>query len=153
MAGPTKIEEFLAEFAAIDDRDLRFEYLIELADRFRPVDPRVAVRPFAAEHRVPGCESEAYLWAEQTSERSLKFHFAVENPQGVSAKALAVILDENLSGRPLAEIRAVDPELVYVIFGRNLTMGKGQGLMGMIHMIRALAERQIAAGVKTSGTG
>ena len=122
------------------DQELRFESLIELAGRFKPVDDRIAVRPFSAEHRVPGCESEAYAWAERTP-AGLKFHFAVENPQGVSAKALAVVLDENLSGQPISEIKLVQPDLVYILFGRGLTMGKGQGLMGMVQMVKALAER------------
>lgn len=122
------------------DQELRFESLIELAERFKPVDDRIATRPFSVEHRVPGCESEAYAWAENTP-GGLKFHFAVENPQGVSAKALAVVLDENLSGQPLAEIRAVNADLVYTLFGRGLSMGKGQGLMGMVQMVKALADR------------
>ena len=146
MTQDSKLQQFLAEFRSIDDQEMRFEYLIELADRFSSVGSHIAARPFSAEHRVPGCESEAYIWAEpidieHSDPRSLKFHIAVENPQGVSAKALAVILDENLSGRPLAEILAADPALVYTIFGQGLTMGKGQGLMGMIQMIRALAVR------------
>ena len=122
------------------DQELRFESLIELAGRFKPVEERIATRPFSVEHRVPGCESEAYAWAERTP-AGLKFFFAVENPQGVSAKALAVLLDENLSYQPLAEIRSVQPDLVYTLFGRGLTMGKGQGLMGMVQMVKALAER------------
>lgn len=140
---PTSLEQFLDDFAALEE-DLRFESLIELADRFRPVEPRIAVRPFSAEHRVPGCESEAYVWAEKTA-AGLKFHFAVENPQGVSAKALAVILDEHLSAKPLPEILAVKPELVYTLFGRGLSMGKGQGLMQMVQMVKALGERAASA--------
>lgn len=145
----TKLEQFLSEFSALEEQDIRFEYLIELAGRFRPVEPRIASRPFAAEHRVPGCESEAYVWAENcdlepgAAVNRLKFYFAVENPQGVSAKALAVILDENLSGQPLDEVRAADPNLVYTLFGRGLTMGKGQGLMGMVQMVKSLAEKSV----------
>lgn len=143
MTADSRLNNFLAEYRSLEEQDLRFEYLIELAGRFRPAGSPIANRPFGAEHKVPGCESEVYIWAEllpsPNGERRFKFHFAVENPQGVSAKALAVILDENLSGCTAAEIQSADPAMVYDLFGRGLTMGKGQGLMGMIQMVRALA--------------
>ena len=47
----------------LPDRSDRIQYLISLADRFRDVPPSVATRPFGEEHRVPQCESEAYVWA------------------------------------------------------------------------------------------
>ena len=46
----------------------------------------------------PQCESDAYVWALKKPDDTLKLYFAVENPSGVSAKALAAILDKTLSG-------------------------------------------------------
>ena len=73
----------------------------------------------------------------------LKFHFAVDNPQGMSAMAMARILDDSLSGVPLTEVVEVPDELVYTIFGRELSMGKSAGLMGMVQMVRAEAKRRM----------
>ena len=78
-----------------------------------------------------------------SADGTLKLHFAVENPSGVSAKALAAILDKALSGLPAADIATVDPEIVEKLFRQNISMGKGMGLMSMVLMVQALARRQL----------
>jgi cysteine desulfuration protein SufE len=79
--------------------------------------------------------------AKPLGDGTLKFEFAVDNPQGMSAMALARILDDSLSGVPLEQVRQVPDDLVYTIFGRELSMGKSAGLMGMVQMVRAEANR------------
>jgi cysteine desulfuration protein SufE len=59
--------------------------------------------------------------------------------------ALAVILSESLSGVPLDEVMAVSADIVYRIFGRELSMGKSLGLMGVVNMVRAAARGRLAA--------
>jgi len=115
--------------------------LIGIAERFRPVPPTVATRPFREAHRVPDCESEAFVFAEERPDRTLNFHFAVENPQGISAMATAVILDETCSGAPPNEVAAVPSDVVYAVFGNELSMGKSMGLMSMVAMVRATARK------------
>lgn len=138
---PPKLTETLDLLDMVPDRAERIQLLIDIADRFEEVPPRIARRPFSAEHQVPACESEAYIWAEERRDGTLDFHFAVENPQGISAKSLAVILDEGLSGAPLEQVAAVPQDLVYRVFGRELSMGKSMGLMGMVSMITGQARR------------
>ncbi len=87
--------------------------------------------------------SEAYLWAEKTDGDRLKFHFAVENPQGISAKAMAVILDEGLSGAALEGAAEISSDVAYDVFGRELSMGKSMGLMGMVAMVQSSAKKLI----------
>ena len=103
--------------------------------------PEIAQRPFDTSHQVPQCESDAYAWAVKQPDGTLTLHFAVENPSGVSAKALAAILEKTLSGLTPADIEAVSPEIVEQIFRQNISMGKGMGLMGMVNAVRALAAR------------
>jgi cysteine desulfuration protein SufE len=141
---PAKLTETLEFLELVPDRAERIQLLIDLAGRFEEVPPRIARRPFAAEHQVPSCESQAYVWSEPRADGTLDFHFAVENPQGVSAKALAVILQEGLSGAPLAEVATVSGELVYRVFGRELSMGKSMGLMGMVSMVANTAKQRLA---------
>jgi len=74
---------------------------------------------------------------------AVKLYFAVESPAGVSAKALATILDRTLSGLTPAEIATVPPDIVEQIFRQNISMGKGLGLMSMVQMIRTLAARPV----------
>ena len=144
-AMPEKLQETLETLDLVPDRAERIQLLIDIADRFEEVPPRIARRPFAPENLVPACESQAYVWAADRPDGSLDFHFAVENPQGISAKSLAVILDEGLSGAPLAQVAAVPQDLVYRVFGRELSMGKSMGLMGMVSMVAALARQRLAA--------
>jgi cysteine desulfuration protein SufE len=145
-AVPEKLQDILEMLDLTTDRAERIQLLIDLAGRFEEVPSRIARRPFAAEHLVPACESQAYVWAEPRPDGRLDFHFAVENPQGISAKSLAVILDEGLSGAALEQVAAVPQDVVYRVFGRELSMGKSMGLMGMVAMVNALARQRLAAG-------
>jgi cysteine desulfuration protein SufE len=141
MAYPERLQDLLDAFAIFDDQSERAQMLIGYSDAFREVPPEVARRPFSASHLVPQCESEAYAWAVPQSDGGLKLHFAVENPSGISARALATILDKTLSGLPPEQIAQIEPELVERIFRQNISMGKGLGLMSMVLAVRALAER------------
>ena len=135
----------LAEDFAFLDRAERAELLIEFADKFREVPSSVATRPFPRENHVERCESDAYIWAEDLPDGTLKFHFAVENPQGLSAKSWAVVLDETLSGAPLEQVAGMPCDLVFDFYGKDLSMGKGQGLMGMADMVTAYAKQRLKA--------
>ncbi|HVT61377.1 MAG TPA: SufE family protein [Thermoanaerobaculia bacterium] len=141
---PQKLTELLELIDMVPDRAERIQTLIDIADRFEEVPPRIARRPFPADHLVPACESQAYVWSEERPDGTLDFHFAVENPQGISAKSLAVILDESLSGAPLEQVAAVPQDVVYRVFGNELSMGKSMGLMGMVSMIAATARQRLA---------
>jgi len=122
------------------------DLLLSYADRFREVPPKIATRPFPKEQRVPACESEAYVWAVPQSNGTLALYFAVENPAGVSAKALAAILEQTLSGLPPEEIERVPPDLIYDLFRQNISMGKGMGLMAMVQAVCALARHAARRG-------
>jgi cysteine desulfuration protein SufE len=150
---PDRLESLVSTLESLERED-RIEMLIEAAGQFTPVPERIARRPFPAEHRVPGCESEAYVWSEAgPAGRTLSFHFAVENPQGISAMALAEILRSSLSAAPLEEVAAVPADVVYRIFGRELSMGKSLGLMGIVNMVRAAALQQMQATTTKQASG
>jgi cysteine desulfuration protein SufE len=145
MAVPEKLTRTLEMLELVPDRSERIQLLIDIAGRFEDVPPRISRRPFPKEHQVPACESEAYVFDEERPDGTLDFHFAVENPQGVSAKAMAVLLDETLSGAPPEQVAEVPQDIVYKVFGRELSMGKSMGLMSMVGMVAALAKRHAEA--------
>jgi len=140
---PPRLAELLDALEAFPDPAERGSVLVDYANRFEEVPPSVATRPFADEHKVPACESEAYVWAVDRPDGTLKLYFAVESPAGVSARALAAILDRTLSGLRPAEIAAVPPEIVERVFRRNISMGKGLGLMSMVRAVQTLARRRL----------
>lgn len=140
---PSGLNEVLETLDLLSDRTERIEFLIDGAQRFREVPESVASRPFPKERLVPGCESQAYVWSIPRDDGTLDFHFAVENPQGISAKAMARILAEACSGAPLREVMAVPDDIVYRVFGNELSMGKNMGLTGMVAMVRGEARRRL----------
>jgi len=141
---PEGLESLLEDFK-FADRTERIDMLIEYADRFEEVPDRIAVRPFPEETHVQKCESDAYVWAEDLPDGTIKYHFAVENPQGLSAKAWAVIMDETLSGQPLDVVADTPCDIVFTVFGKDLSMGKGMGLMGITDMVTAYARQRLKA--------
>jgi len=136
---PEKLEQVIDMFQMFDPAD-RTNLLLSYANQFTEVPREVATRPFPRSHLVPECESEAYVWAHKQADGTLKLYFAVENPSGVSAKALGAILDKTLSGLPASEIARVNAEIVEKIFRQNISMGKGLGLMSMVQAVQTLAK-------------
>ena len=136
---PDKLADLVQELS-LTDQETRAEILIELSDDFRQVSTVIASAPYPEQSRVPGCESEVFIFAVERNDVGYDFHFAIENPQGISAMAMATIIQETLNGVPGEQIRAIPNDVAYQIFGRTLSMGKGQGLMGMIAMVKQLAQ-------------
>ena len=141
VAYPEPLQDLLDTFATFDDMSERAQVLISFSDGFKEVPPEVARRPFPKDHLVPACESEAYVWAMLEADGTMKLYFAVENPSGISARALAAMLTKTLSGLTPKEIATVSPEIVERLFRQNISMGKGMGLMSMVGAVRTLALR------------
>jgi cysteine desulfuration protein SufE len=136
---PASLQNIIKEFREIEDQQLKTDLLIEFGEKFQSVPEHVSTRPFPEKNRVKSCESEAYIFTEKNTDGSLNFYFAVENPQGISAKAMAYILQSTLSGQDLKLVSNISEDIAYDIFGKGLSMGKGLGLTGMIKMLRDIA--------------
>ena len=138
MTTQEKLEELQETLDMFADPASRADLLIGFADKFREVPADVASRPFPKSHQVPQCESEVYVWSRLEPDRTVKLDFAVENKSGISAKALAVILDRIYSGQPAEDVLALDPGIVERVFRQNISMGKGMGLKSMVLAVQAL---------------
>jgi len=142
---PEKLREVLEAFA--ENPADRNQMLIEYSDQFKGVPSHIAQRPYPPTNQVPHCESDAYVFIEPLPDEAggpprLRFHFAVENPFGVSARALSAILDATLSGLPANVIASMPIEdIVPTLFSKNISMGKGQGLLSIAAMVKLLAQR------------
>lgn len=138
---PEALREVLEAFA--ESPADRNAMLIEYSDQFRGVPERIATRPFPLSNQVPHCESDTYVFVEPmeaSSDPRLQFFFAVENPFGVSARALSAILDQTVNGMPASVIAGMPiDDLVPTLFGRNVSMGKGQGLLSIASVVKSLA--------------
>jgi cysteine desulfuration protein SufE len=138
---PEKLRDVLEAFE--ESPNDRTAMLIEYSDQFTGVPENIAKRPYPAANRVPHCESDTYVFVEPLDSGSrLNFYYAVENPFGVSARALSAVLDSTINGLPAAEIAQMPiDDLVPTLFGKNISMGKGQGLLSIAAVVKALAQR------------
>ena len=139
------LEDALEIFEDISDRNERSEMLLYYADQYKEIPKEIASKPYSDDYKVPYCESQAYVWGTNPKDDILQFYFAIENPQGISAKALASLLTKYVSGKPASEIALISPDIVFKIFGENLGMVRAEGLRGMVKMVRAYALRYLRA--------
>ena len=142
---PQQLAEVVEDMESITDRTERAELLIETADRFDSVrvPAEIATQPYPEDRRAPACESEAFVWAVDQPDGTLRYYFDVLNPQGLSAMAMSVILGETLSGQPLEQVASVPSDVVFRIFGKELSMGKGAGLMGILSLVQTEARKRL----------
>ena len=140
---PPKLQEYLDDFGFVTSREERVDFLIDIADAFQPVPASVAVKPYDEAQRVIGCESEAFVWALDRADGTLDFHFDVLNPQGLSAMAMSAILEQSCSGAPLEQVAAINGEVVFTFFGRDISMGKGRGLTELVNAVVYQARRRL----------
>ncbi len=149
---PEALREVLEAFA--ESPADRNAMLIEYSDQFRGVPERIATRPFPLSNQVPHCESDTYVFVEPmeaSADTRLQFFFAVENPFGVSARALSAILDQTVNGMPASVVaRMPIDDLVPTLFGRNVSMGKGQGLLSIASVVKSLARSYVRSAQRSA---
>ncbi len=143
---PPKLQEYLDDFEFITSRDDRVDYLIAIADEFRPAPASIATKPYDEANRVIGCESEAFVWALDRADGTLDYYFDVLNPQGLSAMAMCAILSQSCAGAPLEQVAAITGEVVFAFFGRDISMGKGRGLTELVNAVVYQASSRLKAG-------
>lgn len=129
---PARLQEVLDDLSLLPDRQERIDYLLSLSESFR--NPTISELPRTPQTRVPGCESEVYVGLVGG-----KLRIAVDNPQGISAMVLANLLQESFEGASRTSVEATPEEIVYYIFGRELSMGKSLGLTGIVRMAKSQA--------------
>ena len=135
LAALPKLASLLEDLSLYEDRSERIEALVDYGRRYRHESSVGVLRTDG--NRVPGCESEVYLGTELSPLGKLEFEFAVDNPQGISAMALAVILKEGLAGATPVEVQNIPNDIALEIFGKELSMGKNLGLSNMVKMLKA----------------
>ena len=143
-AYPVALREVLETFR--DNPNDRNAMLIDYSDLFTGVPGHIATKPYPESHQVPHCESESYVFVEPLpgDDNPLRFHFAVENPFGVSARALSAVLATTINDLPARAIAEMPiDDLVPTLFTKNISMGKGQGLLGIASMVKAFAKRYV----------
>lgn len=134
MPYPEPIQEFVENLSFIDDRAERIQALIDLSKSYKGADRKP---PYPEDNRVKGCESEVFTWVTLNDDKTLNLEIVVENPQGLSAMAMAALLTQGLQNQPPVTAESLDEELVFSLFGKELSMGKTMGLTNLVRQIKA----------------
>lgn len=140
---PENFTELIQELKLTKDRNERFQILVSLAEKYKECVPEGITKPYRELDKVPGCESEVYMWGIPQSDGTLKFCFAVENPQGISTMLVAYLIDCYLSNIPPEHIINLPSGLINDIFGEDLSMGKELGFKMMIEKVKLLAKSHL----------
>ena len=134
MAYPPKIQEFLDLLSQVSDRAEKIQILIDLSKSYIPADRE---KPYPEVNRVKGCESEVFTWVKLSDQGLLEIEIVVENPQGLSAMALGALLKDSLHHQSPLLAKQLDDEIVFALFGKELSMGKTMGLTNLVQQVKA----------------
>jgi cysteine desulfurase/selenocysteine lyase len=142
-AGPSPsavAEELVSEFEFLGDWEVRHQYLIEKGETLPPMPPAIK----AESNRVRGCMSVVHLFARKRPGSADALEFLADSDAAI-VRGLIWLLERVFSGQSAKEILSFDIEALLGRLGldRQLSMGRRNGLAGMIQRIRAEAAKLV----------
>lgn len=129
-------DDLLADFDLLEDRDQRWQYLIELGRALEPMPQ--ALKTDAT--RVRGCSANVWVYPMQGADGVL--HFLADSDAGITKGVIALIV-ALVQDRTPFEIVATDITATLAPFNLSaqLSSNRTQGIPNMIALIRETAER------------
>lgn len=125
-------QEIVDEFALFGDWSERYQYLIDLGKQLPPYPESDKVDAW----RVLGCQS--MVWLKPSGSRDA-MAFAATSDSAIVSGLIALVL-RVYSGRPAAEIVAIEPEFIERIgLSGHLSPTRKNGLAAMLAKIREYA--------------
>jgi len=139
---PQKLKDIVDVLSSLPEHD-RIEMLLDFASKYKAVPEEIASPPYPEDNKAQMCESNAFVWSTLDSSNKINFHFAVENPQGLSARAFVVILQRNLNGESPQLIQNIPNEIITKIFSESLSIRKNIGLTNILQKVQQEAKKYI----------
>jgi cysteine desulfurase/selenocysteine lyase len=136
-ASPSAAAEELAEtFEFLGDWEQRHQHLVELGDKLLPMSPEMK----SESNRVHGCMSLVHLSARRRPGTAETLEFLADSDAAI-VRGLIALLERVYSGQSAQAVLAFDVESFLKRLGldQHLSMGRRNGLAGMIQRIRAEA--------------
>ena len=125
-------QDIVDEFALFGDWSERYQYLIDLGKRLPPFPEADKVDAW----RVLGCQS--MVWLKPAGSRDA-MSFAATSDSAIVSGLIALVL-RVYSGRPAAEILAIEPEFIERLgLSGQLSPTRKNGLSAMLAKIRDYA--------------
>ena len=125
-------EEIIADFEMFEDVDDKLQYLIDMAEECREIDPRHKTE----EYLIDGCQSRVWIDAEI---KDGKVYFATD-ADALIVKGIAGLLTKALGGRTPEEILSTELYFIDRIGIRSyLSPTRANGLGEMLKQMRRYA--------------
>lgn len=125
-------EEIIADFEMFEDVDDKLQYLIDMAEECREIDPRHKTE----EYLIDGCQSRVWIDAEI---KDGKVYFATD-ADALIVKGIAGLLTRALGGRTPEEILSTELYFIDRIGIRSyLSPTRANGLGEMLKQMRRYA--------------
>jgi cysteine desulfuration protein SufE len=128
----------LAEtFDFLDDWEDRYRHVIELGRDFPEMEPALKVPA----NKVEGCASQVWLYPDiKGTGHAATFDFAGDS-DAMIVRGLIAVLHRLYSGRPVAEVPALDAAAALKRLGldEHLSSQRSNGLRAMVQRLRAVA--------------
>ena len=139
MADLSKYEEFASSLELLDDEEMRFEYILDLAKRHKN-------DPFPEDWKTDanlmhGCMSKVWIVQETRHGRS---YFRGHSDAAI-VNGLVTMMTESFSGMTAEELRALTLDHVRKLNLGALTTQRQVGMMAMLKHLQKLAINALAA--------
>ena len=126
-------EEFAQTLEAIDDEELRFEYILDLAKRHR--DDHFPEAWMTDENLMHGCMSKVWI-VDQVRDRR---HYFTGHSDAAIVKGLVTMMTDSFSGLTTAELAQITLDHVRRLNLGALTTQRQVGMMAMLKHLQKLA--------------
>ncbi len=136
MSTEEDARELVDSFDLFEEWEDRYRFLIDLGRSLPPLDQAQKVEA----NKVHGCQSNVWLVAQREPGGDIDF---IADSDSSIVRGLIAVLRTVYAKRQPQEILAFDVEGLFkqLGFDSHLSMGRRNGLDGMVKRIRALAEQ------------
>lgn len=135
-----RADALVEAFEMFDNDGDRYEFLIDLGRKVPPLDAAYKTD----ENKVHGCQSNVWVVPKVREEEGQKVIDLLADSDAQITKGVVAVLQRVYSGQPPEEILSfdIDDFLERVRLNSMLSMGRRNGLYGMVQRIKTLAATQ-----------
>jgi len=129
-------KEMIETFDFLGDWEARHQFLVEMGDKLLPMPPELKTEA----NRVRGCQSTVHIFARHRPGSTESLDFLADSDAAI-VRGLVALLQRVYAGQAAKQILEFDIEgfLTRLGLSQHLSMGRRNGLAGMIQRIRAAA--------------
>ncbi|HXG09083.1 MAG TPA: SufE family protein [Gemmataceae bacterium] len=133
-------EELASAFEFMDSWGERYQYLIELGSKLKPMPAELKTEA----NRVRGCQSTVFMAARKRPGTADVLEFLADSDADL-VRGLIAVLQRLFSGQRAAQVLEFDVEGFFRRLGldQHLTLGRRNGLAAMVQRVRHFASALI----------